>query len=217
MKKNLKILKNSPLFKNLRENEIMEILTICGSYTKLYKKENYIYHKGDNINHIGIILNGKANIVKEDYWGNRNIVATLKQHSLFAEIFIFLKNEPLNISVVASTDAKVLFIDISKLIENSKTHFINTFIENLIIIISKKTLILNRKIEHLSKRTIKEKVMSFLSEQSEINNSKTFKIPFSRQEMADYLAVDRSALSRELSNIKNEGLIEYNKNNFTLK
>ncbi|MGO5359423.1 Crp/Fnr family transcriptional regulator [Anaerofustis sp. LCP19S3_F7] len=204
-------LKKIPLFNNVQEKEINEI--IDQSYIKSYQKNEYILKAGDFIFNTGIILKGEISIISEDFWGNKNIISTLSEGNIFAEIFSLKNNIPLNVSVVSNEDSTILFINVNEII-NKTRNFV--FIKNLMNIISTKTLMLNRKNELLSKRTIREKVMTFLSQQAISANNNSFKIPFSREEMANFLAVDRSALSRELSKMKEEGIITYNKNNFTL-
>ncbi|MGN8914350.1 Crp/Fnr family transcriptional regulator [Anaerofustis butyriciformans] len=204
-------LKKIPLFNNVQEKEINEI--IDQSYIKSYQKNEYILKAGDFIFNTGIILKGEISVISEDFWGNKNIISTLSEGNIFAEIFSLKNNIPLNVSVVSNEDSTILFINVNEII-NKTRNFV--FIKNLMNIISTKTLMLNRKNELLSKRTIREKVMTFLSQQAISANNNSFKIPFSREEMANFLAVDRSALSRELSKMKEEGIITYNKNNFTL-
>ena len=204
-------LKKVPLFDNIQEKEINEIIN--QSYIKSYQKDEFILKAGDFIFNTGIILKGEISVISEDFWGNKNIISTLSEGNIFAEIFSLKNNTPLNVSVVSNEDSTILFINVNEII-NKTRNFI--FIKNLMNIISTKTLMLNRKNELLSKRTIREKVMTFLSQQAISANNNSFKIPFSREEMADFLAVDRSALSRELSKMKKEGIIAYNKNNFTL-
>ena len=210
MKKYINVLTGSILFKNIKEEQINEILKLGDFNIKEYDKNEYIYHKEDTVKKFGILLSGKASIIKEDYWGNKG--------DLFAEIFSILYEEPLNVSVVSTENSRILFINISNILNSNKSsEAINIFTKNILRIISKKTLILNKKIEYLSKRNLRDKILSFLSDQAQLNGNKSFYIPFDRQQMADFLATDRSALSRELSNIQKEGLIEYNKNHFILK
>ncbi|WP_294464987.1 Crp/Fnr family transcriptional regulator [uncultured Anaerofustis sp.] len=218
MKKYINVLTGSILFKNIKEEQINEILKLGDFNIKEYDKNEYIYHKEDTVKKFGILLSGKASIIKEDYWGNKNIVANINKGDLFAEIFSILYEEPLNVSVVSTENSRILFINISNILNSNKSsEAINIFTKNILRIISKKTLILNKKIEYLSKRNLRDKILSFLSDQAQLNGNKSFYIPFDRQQMADFLATDRSALSRELSNIQKEGLIEYNKNHFILK
>ena len=218
MKKYLNFLTSLSLFKNINEEETAKISKLGDFNINEYEKDEYIYHRGDTVKKMGIILSGEILILKEDYWGNQNIVANLTKGNLFAEIFSIIKNETLNVSVVPNTKAKILFININKILnEKKQTKETIIFTQNLLRIISRKTLMLNKKIEYLSKRNIKEKILSFLSDQSQLKGSKSFYISFNRQQMADFLAVDRSALSRELAKIQKEGLIEYNKNHFILK
>lgn len=217
MKKNKDILIDSILFKNINEEQINEILKLGTFNIKEYQKDEYIYYKEDTVKKFGILLSGKASIIKEDYWGNKNIVTNINKGDLFAEIFSILDDEPLNVSVVSTENSSILFININNILNSKQnTEAINIFTKNILKIISKKTLMLNKKIEYLSKRNLRDKILSFLSDQAQLNGVKSFHIPLDRQQMADFLAVDRSALSRELSNLKKEGLIKYNKNHFTL-
>lgn len=217
MNKILDNIKSYPIFKSLDKKEIKDIISSSNGTIKTFSKNNYIYHKGDNINKFGIVLEGKIKIVNEDFWGNQNIISVIEPGEIFAEIFTFLQDTPLNVSVISDTDSKVLLMNINN---TNKTNNIQNhniiFLQNLLNIIANKTFVLNRKIEYLSKRSTKEKILSFLSNQAAQNKKQSFTIPFSRQELADFLAVDRSALSRELSKLQKERIIEFNKNNFRL-
>lgn len=218
MKNYLKILKNTPLFEGLNDDDILNLLT-CLSYSiKTYEKNRIILREGDDISHIAIILNGRVNILKEDYFGNVNIITTLKKADTFAEVFVLSGLGTSEVTAISIEKSKILFLNFEKIISacNMSCPFHNKIIENTVKSLAQKNLLLRQKIEFISKRNIKTKVLSYLSYMAKKNNSDVFTIPFDRQGLADFLYIDRSALSRVLSELKNKGIIDYKKNKFKL-
>ena len=183
-----------------------------------FEKNNFIFEIGKPISKIGIILSGEINIIKEDFWGNRNILNKFKSGEIFGEVFALAKVSPNNILVETSQNSKILFLDLTNFsIDNeNNSNEILKFLSNIFKISLKKNILFTEKLEHITKKTIREKIISYLSTEALKNRSNSFFIKFDRQELADYLFVERSALSRELSSMKKDGLIEYNKNYFTL-
>lgn len=212
------ILNSVPLFNRLDKQEISSILTCLNPKKKSYKKDEYILLAGDNITDIGIILSGKVHIIKEDYLGNRHILTTLTDGDLFAEVFVCAHINTLPVTIYAVSDSEILFIDYQRIINtcSSACNFHSLLIENMLSIISMKNVMLNQKIEYLTKRTTREKLLAYLYHQAELVGSNKFTIPLNRQELADFLCVDRSAMSNELSKLRDEGYISYNKNLFEL-
>ena len=214
---NLEFLKKLPIFAGLNDKEITSILKFFNYSEKNFQKNEFIFEVDKKIDKIGIVILGEINIIKEDFWGNRNILNKFKSGEIFGEVFALSKN-PSNIMVEASQDCKILFLDLKNFSINSEKNFeeITKFLSNIFKISLKKNILFTEKLEHISKKSIREKIISYLSTEAQKNNTNSFLIKFDRQELADYLFVERSALSRELSSMKKEGLIDYKKNNFTL-
>ena len=212
-------LSQTMLFSGESPEEIKEMLSCLGAVTRSYGKGEIIYHAGECVHSMGLVLSGNVQIESDDVWGNHSVLDDITPGFFFAETYASLSKEPLMVNVVsAAAKTEVLFLNIGRLLTtctNSCTHH-NRLIHNLLYIMAKKNLMLTRKIDHMGQRSIREKVMAYLSFESEKQKKKTFGIPFNRQQLADYLAVDRSALSAELSRMKKDGLIEFEKNLFTL-
>ncbi len=218
MKDYMNILQKSAIFSGAAPEEISSMLGCMGAYTKSYPKSSYIYTPGDKVSHVGLVLEGTISIVGDDYWGNRNIISRLGPGKLFGEVFACLENTPIPLSVMADTDSTIMFLEISKIVttcSNSCAHH-TMIIRNLLKSIAVSNLNLTEKIEHISKRTTREKLLSYLLSRSRETGQRSFTIPFDRQALADYLSVDRSAMSTELGKLKKEGIIDFNRNHFTL-
>ena len=215
---NIDFLMKLPIFYNLKNEEIINILNFFNYSKEDFEKNNFIFEIGKPISKIGIILSGEINIIKEDFWGNRNILNKFKSGEIFGEVFALAKVSPNNILVETSQNSKILFLDLTNFsIDNeNNSNEILKFLSNIFKISLKKNILFTEKLEHITKKTIREKIISYLSTEALKNSSNSFFIKFDRQELADYLFVERSALSRELSSMKKDGLIEYNKNHFTL-
>ena len=214
----IKILKNSALFYGLSEEEITKALKyskmgICG-----YKKGTYVFNSGDVIKNIGLVVEGTVMVEKEDYYGNRSIIAVVREGDIFGEVYACIKNGQSDVSVSTIKDSKILMVNVEFILSGERdVDGLSGVIErNLVSILAQKAYILNKKISHITKRTTREKLMSYLSVTARDSGSGKFKIPFNRQELADYLCVDRSAMSNELSKMRKEGIIEYNKNYFEI-
>ena len=214
---NLEFLKKLPIFFDLNDKEITSILTFFNCFEKYFQKNEFIFEIDKKIDKIGIIILGEINIIKEDFWGNRNILNKFKSGEIFGEVFALSKSSS-NIMVEASQDCKILFLDLKNFSINSEktSEEIIKFLTNIFKISLKKNILFTEKLEHISKKSIREKIISYLSTEAQKNKTNSFLIKFDRQELADYLFVERSALSRELSSMKKEGLIDYKKNHFTL-
>jgi len=193
-------------------------LACLNSKVKKYNKGDFIFIEGDFIDSIGIILEGNIKIIREDYFGNKNIIANLFQGDLFGEAFAFSNTNSIPVSVECSTDCIILFLDSNRIISpcEKTCSFHNSLIFNLVHIIAIKNIKLNNKINLLTKPTTRDKVMEFLYSESKKQGSNEIIINFNRQEMADFLSVNRSALSNELSKLKKEQIIDFSKNKFIL-
>ena len=218
MKNFFEIVSMSPLFCCIDSDNIKKMLSCFETRIVRYNKNQPVFLQGDPARFIGIVVSGKVRIVKEDYNGTRNILAEAGPGEVFAEVFACARLNSLPVSVFASENSEIMLADCSRMISQCSRccSFHSLFISNLLQTVARKTLILNRKAELLSKRTTREKVLTYLSSQVELSGSREFNIPFDRQELADFLSVDRSALSSELSRMRKEGLIDFHKNHFVL-
>ncbi|HOJ48528.1 MAG TPA: Crp/Fnr family transcriptional regulator [Bacillota bacterium] len=214
-----KILKNTGLFAGIEEENIDRLLGCLSARAAEFKKDVYIMSMGEKPSDVGIVLSGSVNIISEDYWGNRTIIAKATAGELFAEAFSCADVKKLPVSVVSAEKTSVLLIDYKKIITTctSACVFHTSLIRNMLQILANKSIYLMKKIEHTARRTTREKLLSYLSDQAIAAESSSFDIPFNRQELADYLCVDRSAMSNELSKLRDEGILEFKKNHFVLK
>lgn len=208
---------NCPLFFGINKNDLGHLLTCMGAKLKQYKKNEYIIMEGEVFNNIFIVATGNCQVIKNDFWGNRSIITNLSAGDLFGESFASGENNTSKVSVIASCDCSVLILKYNKVTTTcpSSCIFHNTLIKNMLKILGNKNLILTEKIEFLSQRTIREKLLAYFSTLAKQSGTK-IEVPFSRQELADFLSIDRSALSRELSNMQNDGILSFEKNHFVL-
>ncbi len=218
MKKYLQTLHSSKLFYGITEEEIEKMLSCLRGVKKEYEKDEFIYHQGETTSSAGIILSGNILVIEEDIWGNRNIISRLGAAETFGLAYS-TPSFPLNVSVVADTPVSILFIDMKGILTvcSSACTYHTRLIRNLVGELAEKNLKLSEKLTHITQRSTRAKLMSYLSSLAQKKGKYEFDIPFSRQELADYLAVERSGLSSEMARMQKEGLIEYNKNHFILK
>ena len=197
------------IFKNISSMDIECMLKCFGARKLVYKKDRTIISNIINTKMIGIILSGNANMVRYDYNGNRTIVEKLEEDSVFGEVFSYLGND---ISVIATTDCEVLFIDYDHIINRCKKNCVHHALltDNVLQLLSKKIIDLNGRLEVLSKRSIRDKLLSYFDLLVKRKGSRNFTLPFNYTELADYLSVDRSAMMREIKNLKDEGFITTN-------
>lgn len=208
------ILANCRLFKGLTAEKIDAELKKLGANDKTFNKGNEVLHSGESVKEIYILLSGSVSIVNDDFWGNRTILSKLCAGSIFGEAYACLGSLS-SVSVIANEDTEILFFDAEKILTNQE--IAPRLVGNLVAVLASKNVMLTGKIGHISKRTTREKLLSYLSDCSDKAKSPSFTIPFNRQELADYLCVDRSAMSSELSKLQSEGLLIFNKNSFQLK
>ncbi|MDR0469443.1 MAG: Crp/Fnr family transcriptional regulator [Peptococcaceae bacterium] len=218
MQNNISELKQSALFQGISEEELGSLAACLGCTFQAYKKDETVYLAGDFVREIGIVVSGRVHIVKNDAWGNSNIIAELSNGEMFAEAIVCGGVSTLPDTVKAAVDTVVCFVDFQRVVTtcSSACVFHTLLIRNMIGVFARKNLMLAGKMEHITKRTTRDKLMSYLLEQSRLQNSVSFEIPFDRQGLADYLSVERSALSAEMSRLKAESVIRYRKNHFEL-
>ncbi len=215
----MRILCNSPLFHNSSDKEIEEMLSCLGAEMRTYDKEEIIYRVGDTVASLGIVMQGSVLIVNDDLWGNRSILDRVESGQIFAETYACVPGEKLLVDVFAAEKTEVLFLSVGKILSQcpeSCGHHMQ-LIQSLLMISAQKNLRLSRRIFNTSSRSIRGRLLSYLSDQAVQNSSGIFDIPFNRQQLADYLGVDRSALSAELGKMQREGILEFKKNHFALK
>lgn len=216
MKKVIGVIEQSPLFSMIATDHLENMLDCLNARIARFPKGGSIFIAGGAAERVGLVLSGAVQVFRDDFWGNRAILANLEPPDLFGETFACAGVDTLPVNVSATADSEVMLLDYRKIIVtcSSSCAFHTKLIENMMKILARKNLLLNRKIEVLSARTIRDKLIAYLASQASLQDSKRFEIPFSRQELADYLAVDRSALSRELSAMQKQGIILYHKNSF---
>lgn len=209
---------SSRLFKNISKEEILKLLKNTNSKISSFKKGEYVFFEGDIVEDIALLVDGALHIQSDDFWGNRYILGKINKREIFAESYAFLNNQKLLNDVQALEDSKVMFINVQKLLNYclSSENFQKEVINNLLIIFAFKNQNLVQKLRTIAKRSIREKLLFYFSLEAKIQNFSTIKLSFNRQELANYLFVDRSALSRELSKMQKDGLIIYKKNTIKL-
>lgn len=218
MKKYIPVLKKTKLFAGIANDEIASMLLCLDAQVHHYKKGEYVLREGEHLSDIMILVGGRLHIQKDDYWGNRSILEQISMGEMFGEAYIAPESEPLLNDVVAAEDSVVMFFNAKQIITtcSSACRFHTMVVQNLFFSISEKNRKVVRKLSHMSKRSIREKLISYLSEEATRQNSSSFAIPFNRQQLADFLFVDRSAMSNELSKMRKEGLLEFERNCFKL-
>lgn len=218
-KMNEEMLSKNVLFKGLSKEEIHDALLALQARELLYKKDASILLAGSKTDKMGLVLEGSVRIENNDMWGNRTILSHVGSGHFFAETYAFLHNEPLLVDVVANEDSRILFLKIHVLKEtDSTTHpWVRKFLTNLLVVTAHKNLVLSGRSFHTSPKTIRGKVLAYLNSVALQSGGHRFDIPFDRQQLADYLNVDRTALSKELGKMKSEGLITFEKKHFEIQ
>ena len=218
MEKTLAGMRVAPLFRGMSDDEMRSLAPCLSPDLRTYPKGALILREGDSSPAVGIVVSGSVHIVRDDISGARSILAEVPEGSLFGESYACSGTNRIPVTVVAATDAEVLFIDYQRIVGTcpSACAFHSKLIENMIAILAAKNVALSEKHEVLSRRSTRDKITAYLQSESRKAGAATFTIPFSRQEMADYLCVDRSAMSRELGRMQDEGLISYYRNSFRL-
>lgn len=219
MKEYLQIIKTSKLFSGIREEEIELILNCLSAEKRSFRKGEYIFCVGERISEVALLLDGCVYIQREDYWGNLSILSEISQGEIFGEAYAVPESDAMVNNVLAVTPCEVLFLNLSHVLTvcTSHCHFHTKIIQNFFTIMASKNRMLTQKLGHMSQRTTREKLLSYLSEQSLKAGSPAFTIPFNRQQLADFLSIDRSAMSNELSKMRKEGKLDFHRSYFILK
>ncbi|MCL2488699.1 MAG: Crp/Fnr family transcriptional regulator [Oscillospiraceae bacterium] len=218
MKKYFEVLTACPLFADIAEADIQALLRCLSAAQKRYDKNSFIWGEGDTAESIGIVLAGAVHVLREDFWGRRHILTRVEAGGLFGEAFAYAGAEKLPVSVMAAEETVIVFVNGRRIVTScsSACTFHAGLIKNLTLILARRNMMLTQKLEHITQPTTREKLLSYLSAQARIAGSSAFDIPFNREELADYLSVERSAMSAELSKMRRAGLMRYRKNHFEL-
>lgn len=218
MKKYIDIIGKCALFAGISREDILNMLSCLEARVITAAKNQVIFAEGDEARNMGVVLRGKVRLIREDYYGNRSIVAEVEPGELFAETVAAAGAKKMPVSAAASEESEIMLIDCRRALYQcgKGCEFHNKLVGNLLQVVAEKNMILNQKIEIISKRTTREKLMTFLLSEAKKKNAGEFEIPYNRQELADYLGVDRSALSAEIARMRRDGLIESEKSRFRL-
>jgi len=218
MKKYFEVLRKCSLFDDIADGDLTALLGCLGAKVYAFNKNDIIIAEGDAASDIGIVLSGKVQIIQIDFMGNRSILSEAGPGQLFAEAFACADIAEIPVSVVADSDSEVMFIKSYRTMHScsSACEFHRKIIFNLMRIMAAKNIMFHRKIQVTSKRSTREKLLTYLNIEAKRHGSARFDIPFDRQELADYLEVDRSGLSAEISKLRRENIIKNTKNHFVL-
>lgn len=208
----------SPLFDGLSPQDRHAILGCVGYHISSYKKGQTVVFEEDHVRHIGILLSGCVDMIKEDIWGNKTLLLRVRKDGLFGESFACCEDNTSIVSFVVSQDAQIIFMPFDRVMRSCSMScsFHHQLLENMVKIIASKNRDLMRKIEVVSKKTLREKILAYLSLQAQTQGSQAFEVPLGRVEWAEYLCANRSALTRELVKMQEDGLIRYQQNFFEI-
>ena len=218
MEKWIPILKSSQLFAGVEEGELSALLTCLEARPRRYPKGAYVLREGEALHGLPVLVEGSLHIQRDDYWGGRSILGQVGPGELFGEAYVAPGSGPLLNDVVAVAESTVVFFSVERLLTAcpSACPFHAAVVRNLLFVLAEKDRQLVRKLGHMSRRTTREKLLSYLSEEAKRQGSSSFSIPFDRQQLADFLSVDRSAMSSALCRMRDEGLLRFHKNQFQL-
>ncbi len=212
------IIQSNELFKGIDESSLPAVLENLKAVIKHYAKGEYIRMRGEAADFIGIVLEGEIHILQDDYYGSRSITASVGAGSLFAEAFVCARVPQLMVDIAANSDCSVLFLSGAGILESHdvRNSYHDILIRNLLGIVARKNMYLNRKLRYAAQKTTAQKLLAYLNDCAVSAGSNEFVIPFNRQALADYLGVERSAMSTEIGRLVKAGIIETNRNYFKL-
>ena len=218
MKKYLEILKKCPLVEHIAQEDLLRMLNCLGAKIEFFDKKYTVMAEGNVARYIGIVLSGSVQIIQVDYYGNRSILGNVGQSGVFAEAFACAETPALPVSVIAGEPSEIMLIDSAHILHTCSNNcgFHQQLIFNLMKDLAQKSILFHQKLEIVAKRTTKDKLMAYLMLEARRAGSNAFDIPFDRQELADYLEVDRSGLSAEISKLREQGVLESRKKHFEL-
>ena len=218
MEQYLPVLKKTRLFAGVGEDEIGAMLGCLGAAAQQYAKGEYVLRQGETLSRLMVLVRGRLHIQKDDYWGNRSIVSAVLPGEMFGEAYLAPGSGPLMNDAVAVEESAVLSFDVTRLLTvcPSACRFHSLTVRNLFFALSEKNRHLVGRLGIATQRSTRDKLIAFLSEQARLQGCSAFDIPFNRQQMADYLSVDRSAMSGELCRMRDEGMLRFERNHFEL-
>ena len=218
MKKYFDVLRKCKLFDGIEDGDLNKMLTCLGAKVERFDKKYTVFSEGSPAKHIGIVLSGSVQVIQIDYYGNRNILMEAEPSDMVAEAFACAETEALPVAVVANEPCEVMFINCSHILHTCSNNcgFHQQMIFNLMKNLAVKTIEFHKKLEITSKRSTREKLLAYLSMYAKKTGKKRFRIPFDRQELADYLEVERSGLSSEIGKLRREGVLDSEKKHFVL-
>lgn len=213
------VLSRCQYFSGIEQSDLKSLIGCLGGKIITVLKGEPVFLEGDSAQLMGVVLSGTVQVVQDDYYGNRSVLSNLQPGETFGEAFSCAGLNTMPVSVVALKDSEVLLLNCQRVLMvcSNSCRFHSLLIKNLLQEIAQKNLVLTQKIQYMSKKTTKEKLMAYLLEQAKQQGSAEFVIPFDRQSLADYLSVDRSAMSAEISKLKKEGMLDTKGSWFCLK
>ncbi len=219
MKDFLPVIRSSQLFSGISENELTAMISCLNTRKESFHKDAFLLRVGDTAESIGLVLSGSVLIIQEDIWGNRNIISKVGPGQIFAAAYACAPGSVLDVSVVAETPVTAMFLNVKRILNvcSSACAHHSRIIRNLLGELAEKNLRFSEKLTHVGQRTTRAKLMSYFSAEAQRLGKYEFDIPFSRQQLADYLGVERSGLSLELGKMKKDGLLDFYKSHFVLK
>ena len=206
----LSAVSRSRIFKGLSEEESIRVISDLDPRIRRFRRGEFIIMAGDIVQNVGIVMEGSVSVCRDDYWGNRNIVGRIGPGDTFAESYALAGGRTIDVSVQAAADCQVCSLSAEAMLSEPK------LTRSLLNLLANKNLYLNNKLTHVTQRSTREKLLSYLSQVAQQERSSDFVIPFNRQELADYLAVDRSAMSSELGRMRDEGILDFHRAHFVL-
>ena len=208
----------TPLFDGIEKENMDAMLGCTGYHIGTYQKGQVVILEEEHIHHVGIVLSGTVDMIKEDVWGNKTLLARMGKNELFGETFACGDDNRSVVTFTVPEDTYILFIPFHRMMHTCTNAcvFHQKLVENMVRIIANKNRDLMRKVEIISKKTLREKILTYLSVQAQAQNARYFEIPLGRTELATYLCADRTALARELSSMRADGLIDFDKNMFRI-
>ena len=218
MKKYVPFLKRTTLFSGAGDEDIIAMLDCLHAAARRYGRGEYAFRRGEYIRELMLLAEGRLHIQKEDYWGNLNILSEIRPGEMFGEAYIAPNSGALLNDVVSAEESTVLLFDMERVLTvcPSACPFHTRLVKNMFYSISDKNKSLVQKLSYMSQRSTREKLLAYLSDEAKKQNSSSFAIPFNRQQLADFLSVDRSAMSNELGKLRDEGMLDFHKNEFIL-
>lgn len=219
MEKFLSVLSTCPLFSGIDPEDRNHMLGCLNGSVREHSKGSYIFTEGEPARHVGVVLSGTVQIVRDDFYGNRSILAQAEPGELFGEVFACADLELLPVSALCVKDCSVMLLDCRRMLTvcSNACRFHSMLVQNLLQIVSNKNVLLSQKIRYMSQRTTQRKLMDYLMDQAKAQGGPEFIIPYDRQGLADFLGVERSAMSAELGKLKKDGVLDFHGSHFLLK